>query len=67
MLNAIHRSMKVHILNEDHETIGLVDLDPDEVDHFTSTSPVPARLCLSPDDISSLGIDEDDFVYVRNI
>lgn len=53
------------VLNEDYTVIGKAEFSREELDHFTSTGSAPAKVCLSAEDIARLGIDEDDYVYIR--
>lgn len=58
---------KVAILNEDYVHIGVVELSEEEVSHFSATGSAAARVCLDANQIAKLGIDENDYVYVRTL
>ena len=63
--NQSETNMSAKILNENYDLLGTVQLSEEEVEHFTSTGSVPARVALCDSQIDALGIDCDDHIYVR--
>jgi len=57
--------MNATISNENYKVLGVVRLSEEEVRHFSSTGSVPARVTLDDYQIASLGIHEDDYIFVR--
>ncbi len=56
---------KVQVLNEDHSLIGYVGLRDEEIRHFDSCGSVPAKIALDRDQLATLNLDDNDYIYIR--
>lgn len=59
--------VKALVVNEDYKNLGTVVLRLEELEHFSNTESVPARIALDCEQIAKLGINEDDYIYIREV
>jgi len=60
-------TLRCQILNESFVAIGTAEFSEEEMNHFTATGSAAAKVCLAPSDIERMGLDDDDYVYVREM